>query len=202
LLGATDTSSLKVPPVVMVAKPADPVPARWLKGMEYRRVDSWPPPWKPGRPPGYALWPPHLKGGTVAENHAHLAAVFEPCYQDLFQNKRPSIAVCDETYFHSALLGLGPVMARHWTQGAGMGAGLWDATQKPSGTAEGQIPTFRYNSSEHTFLGHDPDKRNRDRFGEIGGVDPKLVGNVVMGLDRYEWLYIQRTGARMAIIGA
>lgn len=202
LLAATDTSFCRIPPVVMVAKPQDPVPAKWLEALEYREVSKWPPRKKLFQepPPGYALWPHHLKNVPPEVNNAHLASVFTPAYTDLFW-KGNTIAVVDETYFHSAILGLGPLMTKHWTQGAGMGSALWDATQKPSGTSEGHIPTFRYNSSEHTFLGFDPDKRNRDRYAEIGGVDPKVLSDAVMGLDRFEWLYIQRTGSRMAVIG-
>lgn len=202
LLQATDTSWCKIPPVVMVAKPQDPVPAKWLEALEYEEVDKWPPKRKlfQAAPPGYALWPHHLKNAPPEQNYAHLASAFTPAYQELFW-KGNSIAVVDETYFHSAVLGLDQLMTNHWTQGAGMGAGLWDATQKASGTVQGHIPTFRYNSSEHTFLGFDPDERNRRRFGEIGGVDPRIVSDTVMTLDKYEWLYIQRTGSRLAIIG-
>jgi hypothetical protein len=116
--------------------------------------------------------------------------------------KGDTVCIADEVYWLSVPLGLSEELTAHWSQGAGMGAGLWSATQKPSGTQAGSIPTFFYNSATHTFLGRDPDKRNRDRFAEIGGVDPKAVGDAVMSLKKYEWLYIHRDGPSMCVIEA
>lgn len=189
----------------MVAKPQDPVPARWLEALDYKEIPTWEKRrgWNPfaEKPAGYGLWPKHLTNVPPEQNYAHLNSVFTPAYQELFWTGN-SIAVVDETYFHAAVLGMYELMTNHWTQGGGMGAGLWDATQKPSGTAHGNIPTFRYNSSEHTFLGFDPDERNRKRYSEIGGVDPKILSDTVLSLGQYEWLYIQRTGGKLAIVSA
>jgi len=201
LLKWTDTSWTTIPPTMLVAKPRDATVARGLDALDYREVRAWPPrrrPWQ-DEPPGYGLWPAHLRGATPAENNAHLAAAFRPALQDLFW-KGNSIAIADEMYHLCAVLDLQEEMTRHWTQGAGMGSGLWSATQKPSGTQQGTIPSFMYSSPTHTFLGRDPDERNRKRFGEIGGVSPRDIENAVMKLDRFEWLYIHRDGPMMCIV--
>lgn len=73
-----------------------------------------------------------------------------------------------------------------------MGVGLWAATQKPSGTQGKGVPGFMYSNSHHLFLSFDPDKRSRQRYGEIGGVDPKLLEELVTQLKRYQFVYINR----------
>lgn len=202
LLRHTDTSWCSIPPVVLVGKPADPVVADGIENLGYKEISSWPPrkkTWFSEQPPGYALWPRHLMDVEPEVDNAHVARNLIPALMETFRRGN-SITVADESYYLCVELGLAPMLTRHWTQGAGMGSGLWDGTQKPSGTTQGSIPTFRYNSATHTFLGRDPDKRNRDRFAEIGGVDPKMVGETVMNLGKYEWLYIHRDGPTMCII--
>jgi hypothetical protein len=203
LLKHTDTSWCTVPPVMLVAKPQDPVVSAGLAELEYKETNSWPPRkgWFSEKPEGYGLWPPHLKDVESATNNAHLAAKFKPAIRELFW-KGNTISIGDEVYHLCAVLGLSEELTQHWTQGAGMGSGLWTATQKPSGTHQGSIPSFMYNSPTHTFLGKDPDERNRKRFGEIGGVDPKILSNAVMGLQKYEWLYLHRDGPTLCIIEA
>lgn len=203
LLRHTDTSWCRLPPVMLVAKPQDPVVAGGLAELEYREVDTWPPrrPWFNEPPAGYGYWPKHLKNVPPSTNNAHLTERFRPALRELFWRGN-SICVADEIYHLCAVLNLNEELTQHWTQGAGMGSGLWSATQKPSGTQQGTIPSFMYNSPTHTFLGRDPDKRNRDRFGEIGGVNPKLLSETVMGLEKFEWMYIHRDGPYLAIVEA
>lgn len=207
LLKHTSTSWCHVPPVMLVAKPQDPVVDRALAELEYKEVRQWPPRkrwwayWDRDQPPGYGLWPPHLRGASAEENHAHLSAAFRPAIDDLFWRGN-TITIADEIYYLCAVLDLQEEFIRHWTQGHGMGSGLWSATQKPSGTQQGTIPSFMYNSPTHTFLGRDPDKRNRERFGEIGGISPREVEKTVLGLHKFDWLYIHRDGPTMCIVGA
>ena len=203
LLRHTDTSWCSIPPTMLVAKPKDPTVAQGLEAVGYEEVDTWPAPkkWFAEKPLGYGFWPKHLRDADEETNNAHLAARFRPVIHDLFWRGN-SILVADEQYHLCAVLNMQSQMTRHWTQGMGMGAGLWSATQKPSGTQQGTIPSFMYNSPTHTFLGREPDHKNRQRFGEIGGVDPKLVANTVMDLQRFEWLYIHRDGPMMCVIEA
>jgi hypothetical protein len=84
-----------------------------------------------------------------------------------------------------------------WQRGRSMGCGLWGASQRPF-----NVPLNAYSQSEHLFLGNDPDARSRKRYGEIGGVDPKLVEKATLGLDKYTWLYIRRSGPAMCVVGA
>lgn len=203
LLQHTDTSWCSVPPVMLVAKPEDPVVRAGLAQVGYQLTERWPPrrKWFQEKPAGYALWPKHLKDVDDEVNNAHLARIFRPAMSELFWRGH-TITIADETYYLCVVCGLAVPLTRNWTQGGGMGSGTWDGTQKPSGTQQGSIPTFRYNSSTHTFLGRDPDKRNRDRFADISGVDSRFVAETVMTLRKFEWLYIHRDGPTMCIVEA
>jgi hypothetical protein len=203
LLANTSTDWCTVPPVMLVAKPKDPVVSGGLAQLGYVETPRWPPKkkWFSERPPGYGFWPPHLRDVRAEVNNAHLAKQFRAPLHELFW-KGDSVVVADEVYHLTAVLGLSEPLTQHWTQGAGMGSGLWSATQKPSGTQQGSVPSFMYNSPTHTFLGRDPDERNRKRFGEIGGVDPRFLSETVLGLRKYEWLYIHRDGPTMCVVEA
>lgn len=191
-----ETSHPKLPAVVLVMKPRDKTVTDWTKTVGYRRVRSWPPMpsiWRPNdKPPGWVLWPKHT---------------FDPERDDylLWQEFRKSmldcykrgnrIVFCDEAYGLSNELGLNRELVTLWTRGRSMGTGIWAASQKPT-----HIPLHAYNQAHHLFLAHDPDKRARDRFSEIGGVDPDLLKAAVWGLDKHEWLYVRRDGARICVV--
>lgn len=201
LLRHTDTSWCTIPPTVLVAKPKDKTVADSLIQAGYQETAEWPPVKKlfAEKPTGYGFWPRHLRNADEETNNAHLAKSFRPVVHELFWRGN-TILVADEQYHLCAVLNMQSQMTRHWTQGMGMGSGLWSATQKPSGTQQGTIPSFMYNSPTHIFLGRELDEANRKRFGEIGGVNPKLVRQTVEELDRFEWLYIHRDGPLMCVI--
>jgi hypothetical protein len=70
-----------------------------------------------------------------------------------------------------------------------MGTAIWTGSQKPT-----HIPLWAYNQAEHLFLAYEPDARARKRYDEIGGIDPYIVEDAVLDLDRHEFLYIRRDG--------
>ena len=202
LLCYTDTSWCSVPPTMIVAKPLDRVVATGLDALGYEEIDQWPPPKKwftNEQPRGYGLWPKHLLEEDDEVNNAHLAAVIKPAVRDLFARGN-SICIADEIYHLCAVLNMSAQMSRHWTQGQGMGSGLWSATQKPSGTLQGTIPSFLYNSWSHLFLGRELTGRNRQKLSDISGINSDLVASEVAKLKKYEWLYIHRDGPTMAVI--
>lgn len=202
LLRYTDTSWCRIPPTMIVCKPQDDTVSHGFTELGFEEIGHWPPPrrlWWQEQPPYYGLWPPHWKDADEATNNAQLAEAVKPAIRELFW-KGNTITIADEMYHLCAELNLQAQMTRHWTQGHGMGAGLWSATQKPSGTHQGTIPSYMYNSQTHTFLGRELDQRNRQRFSEISGVDGRFVSQAVLGLRRFEWLYIHRDGPSMCII--
>lgn len=183
------------PPVVLVMKPRDKTVTACVKKVGFRTIRSWPPiptPWQV--PKGYVLWPKH--SFDPDRDDEVLSREFRKAITAAYAGG-DRIVMADETYGLINELGLHKLITAVHSRGAGMGVGIWCMTQKPT-----HIGTWAYSQAEHLFLGHDPDKRARDRFAEIGGVDPDIVKHYVANLKKYEWFYIRRTGPVMCIIEA
>lgn len=195
LLGVTATP--QIPAVVLVMKPRDATVKKWSKAVGFKRVRSWPPMpsvWSPrDRPPGYVLWPKHTFDPD--RDDAILYREFRKAILSNYQRGN-RISFCDET---AGLmdLGLKRELVTVWRRGRSMGNTMMAASQRPV-----DIPLDAYSQAEHLFLARDPDKRARDRFAEIGGVDPEIVKETVMGLEKYQWLYIRRSGSLMCVVDA
>lgn len=200
------TTYPRLPGVVLVMKPRDPVVTDMAQKLDYQIVRDWPPPLHLRRkvktrgkveiqqPPGFMVWPKHTF--DAERDDAHMAAVF---HRTLMGNYRrgDNVIFADEIYGLSKELRLERDLNAIWSRGSAMGCGLWASSQRPYA-----IPQWAYSSPQHIFLANDPDKRDRDRFREIGGVDPDLIEHVTKTLPKYHWLYIRRTGPEMAIISA
>lgn len=202
--------------VSLMPKPRDPATRQWAARIGLKVIDSWPPPprWPlQEKPAGYVLWPKHARNLPPKENRERLAGAMRPALREQYW-KGHSITLADDAHIAGVLLGLNDQFEEHLTAGAGMGAGLWLANQKPSGTVgSGSLTSFAYSAPSHLFFGHDTDERNIRRFSEIGGVDPDLVAWHVRRLRMWrirtpggmrnvsEKLYIGKAGPYMALIG-
>jgi hypothetical protein len=186
-----------LPALMLAAKPRDDTMKKWSAHLGSRTVKEWPPKKRlldradNDRPAFYTVWPEHTFDPDVDDNH--LYDVFRSALLESYRTGNRIISA-DE------LLGLTDIGLRRelvtlWTRGRSMGTGLFGASQKPT-----DIPTYAYGQAAHLFLANDPDKRSRDRFKEIGGVDPKLIESCVLGLAKYQWLYIRRDGPKMCIV--
>lgn len=76
-----------------------------------------------------------------------------------------------------------------------MRCGMWVSDQRPF-----YVVQTAYSQAEHLFIGKSTDLRDRKRFGEIGGIDPILVDTETMRLEKYQWLYIRRTGPQYCVV--
>lgn len=186
----------KLPAVVLVMKPRDKTVVDWSKSAGFRTVRSWPPPpkiqWFEQKPPGYVLWPKH--SFDPARDDYVLHVQFRRAILDCYKRGR-RILFADEAWGLVNELKLERELVTLWTRGRSMECGLWTASQKPT-----HIPLHAYSMAEHLFLHNDPDERNRERFAEIGGVDPKLVKAIVASLDLHQWLYLRRADRAMCIV--
>lgn len=193
------TTVPEVPGVVLVMKPRDAVVSNWAHDLKYRIIRDWPPPvthTKYVKPPGYCVWPPHTFDKDPRIDDARLADVFGRTLANCYKTGN-KVVFADEVYGLTEELKLGRQLNTIWSRGAAMGCGLWASSQRPY-----SIPQLAYGSAEHLFLAKDPDKRSRDRYGEIGGIDPDLVKEVTQKLDKHQWLYIRRTGPEICIVDA
>ena len=188
------TATVRVPAVVLSMKPRDVTTSRWARRMKLRTVRSWPPPRRlPGQayPRGWVVWPRHSFDIDMDD------AAHKRIYRDVLQESYrhgDRIVVVDEI-LAATDLGLEKIMRAGWTRGRSMGMGLWGGSQKPT-----HIPTWAYNQAEHLFLFRDPDKRSRDRFDEIGGMDSGQLKVWVNSLRKYQCLYVRRTGPAVCVI--
>lgn len=183
------------PAVAMVMKPRDPVPARWGKAIGLRRVAHWPPltswwPW--AKPRGWLLWPRH--SFEPDDDDARMYAEFRRAILGNYKQGN-RITFGDEVWGLAVQLGLTRELETVWSRGASMGNGLWTASQRPR-----NVPLMAYSQAEHVLMSHTPDKQDRDRYAEIGGVDPDMVRAITARLPKYHWLYVRRTGPRMCIV--
>lgn len=199
----------------LMPKPRDPATSQWVPRIGLKVVDSWPPPprwpWQK-KPPGYVLWPRHLREAEPKENRAHIGGILRKCVKDMYWGGN-SITFADDAHIAAVLCGLNPEFEEHLTAGSGMGSALWLANQKPSGSAAtGSLTSFAYSAPTHLFFGWDPDERNLRRLSEIGGVNPDLIAEIVRNLPMHrimtesgpknvsEKLYIHKLGY-MCIVG-
>jgi hypothetical protein len=181
-----------LPVVTTIPKRRDAGTAAWNRALGLREIPVWPPPprrlFEP-RPAGHALWPRHVNGRPgddpdviLAADRAHIERQFKNCAMQAYQDG-DIIYDADDIFVQAVILHMNEQFSVMWTMGGVMGCGVWGANQKPSGTREGADNSFFYNSASWLFLGYDQDERNRERFGEIGGVDKKYVSGVVQNLE-------------------
>jgi hypothetical protein len=195
----------------LVMKPRDPEPAMWTRRLGYKEIQRWPPhsswPWQE-KPRGYTLWPRQSMSDLDADDEL-LRSEFGKALLHAYKHG-------DQIVFADEVGGLCELkLQKHlkalWMRGRSMGAGLWCATQKPSGDQGGPpVPTYLYSAASHLFLGYDQTKANRERFGEIGGVNARVVEGAVMSLRLHpvtangrvnyvsEQLYIRKGGPQGA----
>lgn len=188
LLAATAHEEL--PAVVLVMKPKDKTVTKFSKQNNYRVINNWPPLpsiWNPGKKPGYVVWPKFTYDPDVDDELQW--EIFRRTLLDCYK-KGNYIIFADETYSLAEELGLKKELTTLWTKARSMNTGLWSATQRPT-----YVPLWAYSGAEHLFLAKDPDKKARDRFAEIGGVDPEIIKTTVMNLPKHHWLYIRRSGS-------
>jgi hypothetical protein len=187
----------QLPAVSLVMKPRDSTAAQWNRRIGFRTTRQWPPLpsiWSPRKPPGWCLWPRHTFDPD--KDDYTLWKEFRKAILDSYK-KGNRILFGDEVYGLAVELKLHRELVSVWSRGRSMGCGLWAASQKPS-----HIPLWAYSQAQHLFLYFDPDERARERFGEIGGVDPKLVARTVLSLGPHQALYIRRKGGAMCIVDA
>jgi len=196
-------ASTRWPAVSLMKKPRDPVTNMYARRLKFRIVPTWPPvwsPWKPQDPPGWVVWPRTKFDPDL--DRPYKANIFRKALMNAYRGngvfrKRPRIIYVDDAYGIAIILDLDDELIEMWTEARTMECGLWTGFQKPS-----HVPLWAYSQAEHLILFNDPDKRSRERFAEIGGVDPVTVRDTVMQLDAHQFMYIRRDGRRMCVVDA
>lgn len=186
-----ETELLKVRDhVVFIAtKPEDTSLSR-LEKRGYVRVHAF-----PKHPPDdidrYLLWVPGA-GSMSPEAQLRDRAVIKDALTRIFEGPkggRPGRwAVCiDEARYVSdpAFLGLQQQIKHILIQGRSLKLSLVLGFQRPS-----WVPAEAYDQPSYLFIAQDNDRRNVQRFREIGGVDGETVAQTVKALRRFEWCFV------------
>jgi hypothetical protein len=198
------TATPELPAYVAVSKPNDSTTAKYGKKLNFRTVNEWPTTKKlnelfNGPPPGYLVWP---KFGNMDKDVAECARITRALIQDRYaagaRGKGKGILIMDDTMVKSKVMKLDDDMVTILAMSGAMGLGLWAAVQKP--TDSGRTSLWSYNASDHVFLTHDPVSDNQKRYGEIGGVDPKLIVGVTKDLKPFQFLYINRPEGWICVV--
>jgi len=195
----------ELPAYVVVSKPRDPVTEKRGRELKFRRVyEGFPQPTArevitDERPSGYLIWPRFGNMETDVENARRVTSDFlNRVYANGAKKKNKAILVLDDTYLKAKVLGLDRQMTTIHAMAGAMDIGAWTFVQKPTGA--GETPLMAYGAAEHIFLFKEPDKRSRQRYGEIGGVNPQLVERLVLSLDDFQALYLRRSGRHICIV--
>lgn len=186
-------ASPKLPAMSLVVKPKSPTVDKWRERLGHPLTRQWPPAMRAFRakPPGWIFWPKH--SFDPEKDDVMLEERMRDALREAYKNGK-RIVFADETLGLSDLK-LDRMLVALWTRGREMGTGLWAATQKPS-----HIPLYAYNQATHLFLAYESDERGRQRFSELAGFDKKLITKLVLGLQKWEWLYINQDNRTMCIV--
>lgn len=185
----------KNPAIIFAMKPRDETLDQFAQANKFQEVRYWPPAatkWRPEKPPGYILKPPHNMRDIRWTRQKHYD-VFQEAILDSYA-KGNRIIFADETYSLTNELPLTDELVTVWTKGRSMNCSLWAASQRPA-----YIPTWAYSQSSHFFIAYDPDKRSRKRYEEISGVDPDIIREGTDALEEYEWLYVKAAGRKSTV---
>lgn len=197
------TATPELPAYIAVSKPRDPVTLRESVRLGYRIVRTWPVEPKvkelwDGKPAGYVIWP---EFGDIDKDAAKAAEITAALLRDRYKagtKHKKGILVLDDTVVKSKLLDLDRYMTTHIAMAGAMDLGGWYFIQKP--TDSGKAAIWSYGNSAHILLSKDEDKRNRQRYDEIGGFDPHQVDQVSLKLEPYQFLYLGREHGTMCIV--
>lgn len=192
---------------ILAGKPPgrDHVMGEAAKKLNLRVVEEWPPQWsyKDRKRNGYVIRPHHsLK--NLDEDSANLRTQFRSVMMSCYATKSDVILVCDEAHHIQNEYKLKAELEAPLMRGAPVCA-TWMLVQR------GRYMTYlAYDATDWVLLYNDPDRSNRQRYSEIGGVDPRLIEEILAGLKTgkgangntiSEALCIRRSGPELFIVG-
>ena len=182
---------------VLVSKPRDETFETWQKKLGYGTAEEWPPPVSFKKKPGWYIRPEqsgNLK--RISEDNKQLRDVFVDCLAACYASNDPCIIMADEAHELQHNIKMKDEMEAVWMRGRSMKCGMIALAQRSAYNSQ-----HMYNAPNHLFLFNDPDKRNRDRFSEIGGIaDPRAIEEITRSLGQFQVLYLNRNGPWLCVV--
>lgn len=177
--------------LAVATKPRDVTLDKLIKAKgpaHFERIKLWPPPSPPDLMPRVVLWPPYRSSKDVA-GQAH---VIGHALDSAFSEGNWCIFV-DELSYLVRQLHLGTLMTLLWQQARSVGVSIVGLTQRPA-----WVPLEMYSQATHVAFFKHNDRRDLDRIGGLGDADPAKLRQIIRGLRKYEFLYLNtRTGEMM-----
>lgn len=175
--------------VFIATKPADEKISS-LEREGYTRIDAWPK-YPPEEVDRWLLWPKG-SGSMSGESKARQRAVVHDALRRIFEGpkggKPGRWCVCiDEARYvaDTKYLGLASDINQLLIQGRSVFVSMVLGFQRPS-----WVPQEAYDQPSHLFIAGDNDRRNVNRFREIGGVDGAKVAATIRQLGQFEWAHV------------
>jgi hypothetical protein len=176
--------------IYLITKPEDDPLERALLRQRYVKVGAF-----PAQPPDdiqkYLLWPPQA-ASMKREDRPAERDIVRDMFSKVFSGPaggkpgRWCIALDEARYVADPqLLGLSIDLKQLLIQGRSIRVAMMLSFQRPS-----WVPPEAYDQASHLFLAGDNDRRNVQRFREIGSIDGDRVAWTVQRLNVYEWLHI------------
>ena len=187
---AVDLLQIRSYVVFVMTKPDDPKLERALDRQQYVRVPAFPknPPEDVDR---YLLWPPG-SGELGVDGRTKQRTILHDAFAKIFRGPPGGdpgrwCVYLDEARYVSdpAYLRLRNDVNHLLIQGRSLLIAVVLSFQRPS-----WVPPEAYDQASHLFIARDNDKRNVQRFREIGGADGDRVAYTVERLALYEWAHV------------
>lgn len=195
LLAVTATERLQA--LVLCMKHRDTTTSRLIRETDgFARATQWPPTaverLKSRHVRGWVLWP-RLKHDPDRDADKLYFEFRKGYLESLKRGNR--ILVADDMIALAKWLGLGGEISYLYWNGRSDACGVWGAIQRPA-----HAPGEAYSQSHHLFIANSPEKRDRDRYREIGGVSVDTVEHNLARMTKFQWLYVHRESGGICII--
>lgn len=202
-----ECASSSDPVVVFAGKPPgrDPVMSKAADDLNLRVVESWPPHKRPGdrNRRGWMLRP-YQPMGNLEEADKNVYDEYRAALRGLYAAQSPHIVFIDEAYHVQHDMKLEKECNAILTRGM-PDIAMWSLVQRGR-----WVSYHTYSAPEHLFMFNEPDRSNRQRYSEIGGIDPEYIEYLTETLKTFrapdgrtisEVLYIRRSGPEICIVG-
>lgn len=193
---------------ILAGKPTgrDPTMEAAPEELNMRQISQWPPEWQYGdkKKNGFVLHPLGKPTDDADAEDVKLERNFRSALKNLYASRKPVVVVVDETAHVYDYLKIKKPYEASLMRGAPT-VSMWSLIQRGR-----NISYHAYNAPEHIFIFFDPDASNRERYGEIGGVDARWIQDLVKNLKTEtieprgntvsQALYIRRSGPQISIV--
>lgn len=174
---------------IICVKPADALMRKIAREEDYTITTEWPP--KKESAERIILWPPNRGSDNMHEQ----AETVSRALRNLYREGKWCVYLDElEWLTGPKYLGLENEVNPMWQHGRSLKLSLVTGAQRPR-----HVPMLAYDQATHLFLWQNSDKYNRQRMGDLGGMDSKLITEIMARLPRHVFLYVNTREQRLAV---